>query len=506
MNPDESGGMGLGLFDFDPNSLPHPIEVETLYSWCARFHRLSSSASARRTSRILFGHPLTGLRHDFPRGLDHLGCVTHHLLGPASEVVLGRTQFGLFAPFLDEQTCSRIIEAMCSNSGTTVHKRLGLNRSGRGSEAPLKACRQCVEENRAIVPSAWWHVEHQWAPARVCLRHNQTLVTAPKHFYMPIPIDWHLPGDVRSDEWDVTTIRLSLIPRLSDVARWTEAIVAQRDIHLDTKLLRHTYLLRAKALGWVAFDGALRFHEFRSSFRNAYGELASLPGMSFLNSTASVNGGFLGQLLRAYPGARHPQKHILLMAFLFETPDQFLCMYEATRRVAMADGADGLRKQLTDTQARLRDMVGVQGRSVNATCLELGVPPSQAIRHLKKEGVEYQRRPRVLTPTMRERLDKLLLTGAERGEIALALGIRKALIKDYLADHSDVSAEWKRAHASRLLTRYREHFLKVLHEYPGVPIKHLRQIPGNGVSWLYRNDREWLASHLPCIWDKQSRL
>lgn len=490
------------LFDNGLDSFPGIQASETLYSWCARFHRLSGYSRPRSTSQILFGHPSIGLHHDFPGRLDHLKAGTREMLGTTTDIILRRTQFGLFAPFLSEAARSSLIEAMRTGSGSIVRRRLGIFRSGLGTSTPLKACRQCIDEDRATTPTSWWRMEHQWLPTWICLRHGEVLMRAPCHCYAPYPRDWHLPDEISPDAWQSAGFTRTQFDRLEEIARWTAWIANKGSDQFNIELLRYAYHLRAKELGWVAFDGSLRFHLLRDAFRRKYCEVEHLDEMEFLRTTVGVNGGFLGHLLREHPGSRHPQKQIYLMAFLFDDPRQMLKIYENVKDTSAAGGLDGLKKLLTATRVQLTDMVASEGRSVNSASLKLGVPPSMAIRHLKLTGIEYDRRPRVLTPELQDRLKAMLITGKSRDEIVSMLGIRKAFIKDYLAERPELRQAWIQAHLANEKTRYRTHFLRVLEEHHGVPIKRIRRIKGNGFEWLYRNDLEWLKIHLPGIWHR----
>lgn len=487
---------------FEPLPPPWPIlqSSESVYSWCARFHRLSGSSKAPDTSRLLFGSPSVGLHHDFPRRLDHLESITRGLLGTAEDLALRHTQFGLFAPLLSKSASSDLLQAMGNGTGDSLRKRLGIHRSGLAISVPLKACRQCIEDDRATIPSSWWRMEHQWYPVRICLRHGEALLAAPESFYAPFPKDWHLPGDLSPDVWRTLALTTEQYRRLVTIARWAEVIASLQPNHFDMEILRPTYHLQAKTLGWVAFDGSLRFQKLQEAFQKTYRAVEGIAGMEFLQGTSGVNGGFLNLLLRGYPGVRHPIKQIYLMAFLFEAPAQLLKMYDEAKQIAASEGIGGLIKQLTDTRAQLKNMVATEGRSVNAACGELHVPPAQAIRHLKSEGVAYRRRPRVLTPALQEKLDALLVSGQSREDIASTLSIRKSFIKDYLAERPALRLAWAQGYEFKKRNRYREHFLQVLNEHPGVPIKRIRRISGNGFEWLYRNDLEWLRSHLPEIW------
>ncbi|MDP1610675.1 MAG: TnsD family Tn7-like transposition protein [Sulfuritalea sp.] len=489
------------LFDTAPDYLPRPFDGEPLYGWCARFHRLSGSTNPTATSRQLFGHPTAGLRHDFTSHLDHFHLITSGLLGSISELIHQRTQFALYAPFLDQQLRVEAMDGMRGNGCKSLLQRMGLTRGGLGPMSPLKACQACIEEDQIAVPSGRWHMDHQWDSTRVCLRHGQPLLIASDYLHAGGLKNWYLPKDLRGDQWQSSSVAGPMqLTRLTKLAQWTQALLEQSDFRYEGTLLRYVYLLQAKTHGWISMDGALRLSALRESFANAHQGLDSLSGMEFLKGVTGVNGGFLGLLLREYPGSRHPVKHIFLMGHLFAEPDEFFARYKEVKLIADSEGVEALGKTLTDIRTQLREMVGIEGKSVNAVCKELGIPPTQGIRQLRKEGISYKRRPRVLTPDSKQKLDGLLKAGAERNQIATSLGIRSAFIKDYLAEHPEIRTAWKAAYEVKRTANYRDHFLEVLQNNPGVPIKRIRRIPGNGFEWLYRNDRDWLAGHLPEIW------
>lgn len=125
---------------------------------------------------------------------------------------------------------------------------------------------------------------------------------------------------------------------------------------------------------------------------------------------------------------------------------------------------------------------------------------AQATKYLDKVGVNREKRPRIVGTEKEAKLRKLLADGIARGEIAEELLIRPGFIKDYLADNPDQKAEWEQSLFAKRQVQYRENFLKVLSDNPGLPIKAIRRIPGNGFQWLYIHDLEWLRSVLPAIW------
>lgn len=450
---------------------------------------------------MLFGHSTIGLRHDFPGQLDYFEQATHGRLGTTLAVIQRRTQFALYAPFLDVPARQMIVEAMRGQDRGLVSRYLGLTRSGRASATPLKACPACIDEDRKSISTGWWRMDHQWPTTYICLKHRCQLQVMATRLQANQLKDWYLPSDLRGEQWETRPVLdQGQVDRLTHIARWVEGILNRQESYLDAALLRHTYLFQAKARGWLAMDGSLRFATLRTAFADAHRGLETLPRWEFLNDVGAVNGGFLGFLLRIYGGRRHPLKHVLLMAFLFEDPTEFYAQYENSRSIAEAEGADALSRRLTDKRVRLIQMVEGEGKSVNAACRELGIPTSQGIRQLNKERVAYRRRPRILTHEVRKAFEDLLRVGADRDEITRQLGVRRGFIKDYLAGQPELRAAWELAIAAERTARYRAHFLRILEDNPGVPIKRIRRISGNGFEWLYRNDRGWLAENLPGIW------
>lgn len=488
---------------FPDLALPRVLQDESLYSWCSRFHRLSGNTRARETSYELFGHPTAGLRPDFPTHLHQFQHKTQHQLATAEELIFQHTQLGLYRPFLSDRDRQSITQQMSSGGSRSIYQHLGLSRSGLGNMVSLRICPECSLGNQSIVPTSYWRMEHQWISVWLCLKHQIMLREFSPPIQRGILDEWYLPDNIGQEQWkEAPTPNQGMFERLACLARWTTKLIKTADLQFEEKLLRHTYLLRAKTNNWIAMDGSLRFHALRDAFSESHRGLESWNGLGFLKDTDGTNGGFLGVLLRDYPGTRHPLKHILLMSFLFSDIDELACYYTEVKSISETDGLTGIRKRLTDTRALLREMVSNQGRSVNASSLALGISPGQAIKHLQKENIPYRLRPRVLTTEIEIKLTQRLKSGTDRVEIAAELGLRKAYIKDYLTQRPTLRREWEDKNLEQRKTRYRQHFLDVLREHPSMPMKTIRRIPGNGFNWLLRNDLAWLQSNLPGIWHR----
>ena len=103
----------------------------------------------------------------------------------------------------------------------------------------------------------------------------------------------------------------------------------------------------------------------------------------------------------------------------------------------------------------------------------------------------------MLTPQIEATLRQRLEAGEAREEIASVLKIKKSFIRNYLQNKSELRDTWEMANHERLVKKYRSHFLQLLTECHGQTVKQMRQIPSNGIQWLFRHDKDWLEMNLP---------
>lgn len=488
---------------FSSLTLPPAYDGELLYSWCARFHRLSCNTRPRDTSQQLFGHASSGIHHDFPTPLGYLLSRTGTHIGTLEDLLFQRTLFGFYRPFLPEVRAAALRQAIVGGSHTEVHSALGLAASLPSLGGGLKACIECIQEDIANLPTGWWRTEHQWPGTFICQRHQQPLLCFQDSLERSKE-KWILPQDIEAQRRWINLPELTPTRqlRLEEITEWCRSITTKPDILLETKKLRYCYLLEAEERGYVALDGSVRLARLRDDLLNWIGDCVHWPNLSFVGDIQDVNAGFLGQLLRNYPGIRHPLKHIVMMAYLFPTADAFFARYQDVTEIYDRDGERRTVQKMTNLGKGLLRLVGEEKISVNSAANKLGVPVTQATRLLKKFNTPYLHKPRIVGTGKEDVLVQALRVGKRRAEICQELGVRNGFIKDYLAGHPELRLTWESMHTARLKQEYRDRFLKILTENPTLPIKAIRQLPGNGFQWLYNNDRDWLRETLPAIWKR----
>jgi hypothetical protein len=124
---------------------------------------------------------------------------------------------------------------------------------------------------------------------------------------------------------------------------------------------------------------------------------------------------------------------------------------------------------------------------------------SVVIRVAKQDGIVYKKKPHIVNTELGDAILKMISEGLSREEIFQKSGVKKTLLKDLMARVPKLRDEWKRLDFERRRDVYQAKFLALVQQYRGVPVKRLRLVPGNGVSWLYRCDREWLVNNFPQI-------
>lgn len=480
---------------------PVILEDESIYSWCGRFHRLNGGFDTHATSRLLFAHPTEALRHDFPGRLETLHQKTRGELGRLPEMLRQRTLFGFHAAFLPNDVSLEIQAYLLGGRGSAARSKLGLTRAGLGGVSPLKFCASCVEEQLKSSGVAWWKASHQLPSSFMCEIHGDWLHSHEvesrrgvlRAFYLPC-----LSPTLHGQPKEMPVRREGL----ATLGAWGLFVRSQESLCLDDATLRDCYLHKAKAHGWLAFDGGVRLQQLRDAFVDYHREALAVFDKAFLGDISGVNAGFLGYLFRQAPSRRHPLKHLLLMGFLFDSTDDFCDILRHVQAVRSEGGEAAMQSLLRDTAKQLAVRVAA-GESVNKAATSLGVPVAMAVRRLVKSGIVLKNaRPRIVGSDKEKMLCDLLLQGKSRKAIADALGLRPAFIKDFLATRPELKAAWGVAHFHNQRDRHRQLLTSVLQQYPDLPVKTIRRLPGNGFQWLYNNDRDWLQEVLPAIWKR----
>jgi len=495
-----------GLFPSEKLLLPPIREGETLYSWCAHYHVLTSNSRSVQTSRQLFGHPSAALRPDFPICLDALVDRTGESLGTSREIIFRRTPFGIFARFLAPQRIEAAIESMTHGSTTPIPQSLGLTASGLGPPAVLKACPKCIEIDFTETGTSRWILEHQLPGVSLCSTHRCLLRVATNEAHARARKEFCQPHRFRRADWQENPFLLDKdLETLQTLSAWSCAL-ALRDDQVDTafnsKAVQDICHLRALNRGWICMDGTLRFKQIRDVFLASHGRLSNVPTLRFIEDLRKDSGGFLGLLMHRYEGFHHPLMYLVLLTFLFESLDDYTSAYKDALLCSQNERRKPLTYKRDAVIQSIAMKIGDGGMSVNRASDALGLPVGQAISYLKENGISYKRRPHIVGTDKEIALIAHLQRGDDPNAVAAELSIRRGYIKDYLASRPELRKQFESKRLARRRQEYRTKFLKVLADNPSLPIKRIRQETNSGFQWLYYNDRVWLEESLPGLWHR----
>jgi len=485
-----------------PN-LPSLLPDETLYSWCGHVHLWNGNSNVLKTSRQLFGTPYAALLHDFPACLNILQNKTYGHLGSSKTLALHHTLLGYFLAFQDEETSKNIITKVCKGSYPQLKYKLGIPASRIGGAHPLKFCQHCLNEDRSEYGRAFWHLQHQFPSSLACYKHAYPLSyiqtpQSPVHqreWLLPEAVTGAFPLPIDNDA------HLSLLVKLSTFSN--EAAKLQPST-FTTQALSWTYQSRIKEEGMLTAKGNLRMRLLNAAVCEYYSGLESFPGFHILTSLHTDTGGFAGSMARKQPRAGHPFKHLLLISMLFKTWDEFIGRYQEIKLnpPEWINPPDKVNDDQDDPRLNeFTHLATVKGFSVTAAAHQVGISTTTGTQWAKRHNVHYTARTKKLHPAILSKVRNKLKRGALKKNIVDTIDISLVSLNRLLASEPELLEAWQSALHKINQKKYRKSFLKTVRVNPGLPIKQIRKIPGNGYQWLYMHDREWLIEHIPSLWN-----
>lgn len=485
------------LFTAGPFFLQRLFPDETLYSWCARYHRLSGNRLARDTSLQLFASPTAGFWHDLPSHLGAFQKRTRQQLGDAEAICRQHTLLRYYIPFRSASLIRESIETMTGASVRDLKFRLGLPASRIGANHPLKACPTCMAEDQAATGIAYWHLEHQYPSVWVCPKHSSKLMQCTSRTKTTQRLQWVLPDMVDSDSWlhypDLRGPGAQFAQKLAQIS--CDAVQPGNQ-NLDPTILRDCGLKAAHERGWLQDSGRANLMAIREEFLDQASGIADVPGLDFVRGAAGRDGGFLGSILRSDRAHKHPVKYLVLIAFLFDSWKKLVTF-------AHECGPNSDHHSLTESDHRrtlLAQKIRDNGLTVSEAARRLSLPLSKAMYWAKKDQLPFERRPRKVDGDLAREIAYGLAQGLSCEEVAQKTTASIDAVRRYRDTHGDVRAAWNAARGLRQRDAFRRDFLEVMQANPDAHQTRLRKTPGSHFDWLRKHDHEWLANQLPGLW------
>jgi len=478
---------------------------ETLYSLCARIHRLTCNARSRDTARQLFGHAHFGTEHDFTSNIAALASRSAGQWGTARELALGRTLLSFYLPFHPLETQEELITQLACPGIGHLKFRLGLLTSRFRAHHPIKVCSACMKLDRERYGTPYWHRGHQLPGVWVCLEHSTLLSESTSKSNGVRRFDWLLPDDCDFRSPLMATAHRELIARepcmaeLSRLARNAQAILQLPcGTFLSPAQLTNVYRTRIRDRYGVRRASRDVWAQLVSELCRSNAALVPISEMSALAHEPVAARRELERMLRAPRSGTHPLRHLALVQWLFEDWESFFEAYRVGAPGAAYSSLDEPTQaavavsQSPEIKNRLITLVTQLGASPTGAALQLGIDTTTAMAWLAQAGIRSKRRPKKLRSDIRTALISALLTGTDKAELAARYGLSVVTITTLLRTEPELHERWQAARHRHSRTARRAEWESLVKRHPDLTIKGLRAMAPACHGWLYRNDKAWL--------------
>lgn len=503
------GGPADMNFTGSPNDwwTPSWLGGETLYSLCARYHRVAGHCLASETSRRLFGHPRVGLSHDMAGCLGTFVRRTEGRLGDADTILSRRTVLAYYLPFLEAEARATTVSRLTDDGPRGLKARLGLLATRFGATHPLKACDACIVEDEGRHGIATWHLVHQLPAVWICPDHGRPLWAALTKVDGLRRFQWLLPDDIGRGQrrtivefdWPAAAVKAAVA-----IGRDTAALLAMpAGCCVDRGREASVLWRRLAEAGYASESGRLHLAPLSAAWDNHTSHYAPLPESAALCVTADAALASLRRVLSPRGQSTHPLRHLVVVQWLYGSWGRFMAAYKRRLDAPLSPRAKTqLRHGAPEDRSDGRKAVFVslvldEGLSLRAAGQQVGVSMNTALQWASASGLPVRRRPKRVDELRRAGVEAALRRGASKSDIAQQYGVSIETVTRILLTHPNVGAERTQRQFDRRQRVARKHLEAAAERHPEWGITRLRACYPADFAWLGRHDRQWFDQWKP---------
>jgi hypothetical protein len=452
---------------------------ECAYSLAARAYLQSPYCSWSETNKALFNVRHIRVNIMLPGRLNAFAELTAHSIDEVRVKATGHVLIAL--GLADNKSRERFI----NTSTETGEKAFGsslLAASKLTFAHHIKACPSCAIADEIEYGVPYWHTIHQYQGVSVCPEHNIRLVVhntgeggINRQYILPLwEKDEKITPSNKTEEilscyiaklHELLCVFTSITPLNTLYKQW----LSDRELltingHIRWKILK-PQLLSYWQLLFNSCDPVLPLELKRFQF---------VPTMVHK------------------PRNMHYIKHVLLMAFLSKTPEEFF-----NGPAEAGKTREAKIKPTRNIEGRALELLRT-GKSMQKVALQL----SCSICYLKqlalRNHIEIERRRQHISADIERTVWRKAFYGIHREIIANELGISIGAVEQIIQSHEGLS-QWRHhlLMIRRLMARQKE-LLVFIASHPGKPRNYIKKHCG-AYMWLYKNDKEWLYKNLPGV-------
>ncbi|MFB0999803.1 MAG: TnsD family Tn7-like transposition protein [Colwellia sp.] len=450
---------------------------ECAYSLVARAYLQSPYCSWGETNKTLFNVRHVRINVMLPGRLTAFAELTNHSIDEVRVKATGHVLFAL--GLVDIKSRERLINASTETGDKSFGSSL-LAVSKLTFSHQIKACPLCAVLDEAEYGVPYWHIIHQYYGVSVCPKHNAKLVIHKtgegginRQYILPL---WEKDEKIKSSNKAEELLSL-YIAKLHDLLceftpitplnklyqQWlSDRELLTTDGHIRWRILKPQLLSYWQSL-FCSFEPVLPLE---------------LKGFRFVPNMVHK------------PRNMHYIKHVLLMAFLSETPEEFFNGPAEAEKECEVKG-----KPVRNIEKRALELLFV-GNSMRSVASQL----SCSIGYLKqlalRNHIEVERRRQSISADIERTVWRKAFYGIHRGVIANELDISIGAVEQIIQSHQGLS-QWRHhlLMVRRLMARQKE-LLAFTSTHQGKARNYIKEHCG-AYMWLYKNDKDWLYQHLP---------
>ncbi len=211
---------------------------------------------------------------------------------------------------------------MSNGSSRSAHLRSGINSNKVAPSKFLRFCPTCIEKDEEIYGESYWHRLHQVPSILMCPKHYTLLKDSKVRTYEVNPQNYY-PAKRIYCESDINIYNSSI-----DNSDIFAKIAEDVDFVLKTKLpsigidnIKNKYINKLRDQGLVSYKGNVDQQSFVGDFIRYYTPevLEAINMMPDANNSHN----WVSMMVRKHSELSHPVRHILLIRYLYKTPQDF---------------------------------------------------------------------------------------------------------------------------------------------------------------------------------------
>jgi hypothetical protein len=452
------------------------VPGESIYGLVTNYHIGQAHVSWKETNKELFGCTHVRLHPVIPSHLSEISTIFNI---DAQKLLINSTGYPLYAMALRGEA-NHLAKKMMADDGKQVSVSSRQNAFSLPLDKLMKYCPLCVKDDLTRLGKAIWWNEHQLYGVNYCPKHKVSLHA----------LNAGEGGINRRYVLPMNGIALSNIENerslfLSEFIVGLYRCLKNNDLKKDLTDYYHYWLdLR----GYLTEKGNVRFKMLAP-------ELFKYWEPIFISNNAHLpieltQFSYIPRLVHSLE-PMHYLKHVMLMAFLTQKPEQF---FEGAFKNSHSNQVNLDSKKLLDENLIVSHLKsGCFMRQVaKLTGYSVGAIKQVALRN----GIEIGRRRQRITADIERDIWRKAFVGMHRQIIADFHCISVGAVEQIIQSHSGLSA-WRK-HLRFQDKLYFHHnailaFISLNSDYSRNKIKH----ECSSYMWLYKHDNEWLYSHLP---------